>query len=118
MSSMSIRGLARSFGTAIVVCAGMTQVAAAEDWYVIVGSFRETSGNAIESADRLREAVDENCGHDIQWDYSTKFYNFEPGFLVVFSGPYASRNRAGSVLDDVRQCASDAYVKSSRYAGE
>ncbi|MBX3577983.1 MAG: SPOR domain-containing protein [Rhizobiaceae bacterium] len=114
-------GSVRSWVAAIImtgVTALSPTVAAAAEWYVVVGSFRETSSNAMQSADALMASVNRGCGGDIQWDYSVKFYNFQPGYLVVFSGPYGSKSRAERMLAQVRPCAPDAYVKSSRYAGE
>jgi hypothetical protein len=63
------------------------------------------------------QADAQRCGFEIFNDFSGKFENFRPGYIVVVVGAYGSRSEARE-LTAVRHCVPDAYVKYGRYYGE
>jgi hypothetical protein len=103
----------------VVACASHAALAQQVDdgWWVIVGSFPETSERMEADFERVNAAAG-RCGFATFNDFSGKFEGFAPGYNVFVIGAYASKADAEGVLRLVRPCVPDAYLKRGRYLGE
>jgi hypothetical protein len=91
-------------------------------WWIILGSIDIGRDNNITAeSGRKREIVERaaaKCGYQAFNDYSMKFKGMASGYNVVVLGPYRSKSAAGNILESVRRCVPDAYVRQTEYAGE
>ena len=90
-------------------------------WWVVLGSVGLpdmvfTSETKV-VVDRIAAAA-RRCGLKPFWDFSSKFSNFMPGYLVVVVGAYGSKIGADRVLATAKGCLPGAYLKQGSYAGE
>ncbi|MBK5960769.1 hypothetical protein CCR97_21550 [Rhodoplanes elegans] len=121
---MSISKLVTALPVALLLGAFVTMPATGADsgWWVVLGAIRSPDNSftdaTLAEARRL-EAAGRRCGVKVFWDFSSKFSGFVAGYTVVVAeNPYASRERAESVVAKVRGCVPQAYFKQGRYAGE
>jgi hypothetical protein len=88
-----------------------------DGWWIVLASFDQDSPDVDSAVRRIgRRAA--ACGFDIFNDFSGKFENFRPGYIVAVVGAYSSRRAAQRDLPQVRACVADAFVKYGRYLGE
>jgi hypothetical protein len=91
-------------------------------WWIILGSIDIGRDNNITTESGRKRAIVERaaakCGYQAFNDYSMKFKGMASGYNVVVLGPYRSKSAAGNILESVRRCVPDAYVRQTEYAGE
>jgi hypothetical protein len=91
-------------------------------WWIILGSIDIGRDNNITAeSGRKREIVERaaaKCGYQAFNDFSMKFKGMASGYNVVVLGPYRSKSAAGNILESVRRCVPDAYIRQTEYAGE
>jgi hypothetical protein len=91
-------------------------------WWIVLGSIDIGRDNNITAkSGRKREIVERaaaKCGYQAFNDYSMKFKGMASGYNVVVPGPYRSKSAAGNILESVRRCVPDAYIRQTEYAGE
>ena len=91
-------------------------------WWIILGSIDIGRDNNITTESGRKRGVVERaaakCGYQAFNDYSMKFKGMASGYNVVVLGPYRSKSAAANILESVRRCVPDAYVRQTEYAGE
>lgn len=87
-------------------------------WLVIVASVRLADlGLSNGEAHEAIGAKVARCGMTATNEFSSKFFGFRRGFNVYFVAFEASKSRAQRVLEQIKPCVADAYVKWGRYVG-
>lgn len=90
-----------------------------DGWWVVLASDPDTLPPAQMDARQARmRASLARCGLEPYSDFSSKFSTFRPGLMVHVLGAYASKAQAERVRAQALPCASGAYLKAARYAGE
>ena len=82
-------------------------------WWIVLGSF-SVQANAFQHVDDVAA----RCGLRAFHDLSNKFTGFTPGYNVVVSGPYGTRDEAEHALKGAKRCVPGAYLKYGEYAGD
>ncbi len=120
IASAAARGAAlRLFGGAALLAAAVLPATALDEGvWIVAGSFRnpDYANFQTEAVARATASV-KRCGLQPFNDFSGKF-GFAEGFDVVVVGPFRGRGEAERILDRLRPCVPDAYLKRGRYLGE
>lgn len=102
-------------GLFLFTCLTTQALALDRGFWVIVGNFPQDEINP--AAQRRIESRAAHCGFETFNDFSFKF-GFNPGYMVFVLGAYATKSEAKAVLNAVRRCVPDAYIKQGAYSGE
>lgn len=99
----------------VALCAGAP---ARAEYYVVLGSFQDSSGQAaIEAGEKLMKRG-RRCGFDVWTETSSKIKGFAPGYYLALTGPYPTAAAAESMRARLSPCAPEAYVKGGEHRGE
>lgn len=81
-------------------------------WWIVMGTF-SVRDNAFRAVDDAAG----RCGLRVFHDLSNKFTSFTPGYTIVVTGPFGTRDDGERMLNVTRACVPDAFLKYAEYSG-
>jgi hypothetical protein len=85
--------------------------------WVILGSYPEAATRLEEQMAQIMKAA-ERCGVRPFRDQSSNYEGFAPGYMILILAAQSERANSQHLLQQVRPCVRDAYVKHGRRLGE
>jgi hypothetical protein len=82
------------------------------EWWVILGSYPEGASGLDEDSRRVETSAS-RCGVSPMRDQSFRYEGFAPGYTVLVLGAQPSMASARQLLQQVRPCVPDAYIKQA-----